>query len=606
MGNGILGGGAPSHTKLSRERRLRMRELATRKLSKAYHLDEIVASVATMQSASSVVEVAKLVLERNENDIDAKYVDFFHEKIPSRMLAESTSLERLDDIIRTQPTDTAVLRTRAVTKVFKNDLTGAVADLTEALTHARSISTQYTAARGRTGLWTKLSSGRELSSSQSCRTDPNTPEDDQPSSLRAQLLFQRAGIYLSLACHSVTTYLTSSKSAAKLRVVSDPAELEVQPEGSHPPTIDHSQDWETRKLTKSYAKRALRDYVSYLDFFEYTTGARADPIDQREQGPSHASPSFELSPTDWNAKCPKGLHIRTLDKADPSRALIPYESEVACSRNGYSMSGSQYPSPSLKVYRISELFAAAPPTDLSPYPVASIEMIKLGSRTCPDHTSNVLPAAGQAEALTFHPLLIEALHSLLLCHSLVQTSTKEHLRHAHMVARLARICDGYPLFLASRSPSRSDWIEVLRRADNWIGLEHPWESLCAPAFLASEPKEQQKEETQEQARQRIRQEAIMESLADERVVDDETYQAAVTSRQRSAETLQGDFPAAERKGDGQDFPICSERAEAIAMWVREVSTDITGSGKSKRQGKKGGLVSKGKLSTAKTILYADT
>ena len=97
-----LGGGGPN-ARLSRERKHRMREHATQKLSHAYHLDEIAASVATMQSASSLEEVAKLVLQRNEHDCDAKYVHFFHEKIPSRALAECTSLQPLDDVIFKSP-----------------------------------------------------------------------------------------------------------------------------------------------------------------------------------------------------------------------------------------------------------------------------------------------------------------------------------------------------------------------------------------------------------------------------------------------------------------------------------------------------------------------
>lgn len=59
-GNGILGGGGAAalglgiggggpNAKLSRERKHRMREQATQKLSRAYKLDEIAASVATMQ-----------------------------------------------------------------------------------------------------------------------------------------------------------------------------------------------------------------------------------------------------------------------------------------------------------------------------------------------------------------------------------------------------------------------------------------------------------------------------------------------------------------------------------------------------------------------------
>ncbi len=86
LGIGSARGGG-GHAKLSRERKHRMREHATQKLSHAYHLDEIASSVATMQSASALEDVAKHVLQRDEQNAEAQYVHFFHEKIPSMGVA---------------------------------------------------------------------------------------------------------------------------------------------------------------------------------------------------------------------------------------------------------------------------------------------------------------------------------------------------------------------------------------------------------------------------------------------------------------------------------------------------------------------------------------
>jgi hypothetical protein len=77
--------------KISRERQFRMYELAVEKLARGYALDEVAASVASMQSASAVEEVAGKVLERakargEEPSRDARYVYFFCEKIPSRYI----------------------------------------------------------------------------------------------------------------------------------------------------------------------------------------------------------------------------------------------------------------------------------------------------------------------------------------------------------------------------------------------------------------------------------------------------------------------------------------------------------------------------------------
>lgn len=612
MGNGLLGGGGAlgiggtPHAKLSRERKHRMRELATQKLSRAYHLDEIAASVATMQSASSIEEVARFVLQRNGSDVDAKYVEFFHEKIPSRMLAECTSLQCLDEIIRVRPADAPVLRTRAVTKIFKEDLLGAAADLTEALAIIRSTETQHKPPQSQMDKLAVLGDAKDLDSVRPVASKiSDAQKDDEPSSLKPQLLFQRAGIYLTLACQSIDSYLDSLKSPAGSTSVAEPPPSTAQPQNSHCSPQTRSQNLEARKATKSHAKRALRDYISFLGFLEYTPGdAVADTV--RQCGPSlgEAESDHKQQP----ATNPIAGRLENLDQCAPeegarSHTLIPSEPKVAGSQNGHAGSRSPLAPTPLKVMPISDLFAAALPTGLPPYPVASEQVMKVGPRHHPSSATDTHAASTHQEAISFHPLLIESLHSLLLCHSLAQTSPKEHLRHAHMVARLTRICNGYPIFLAARSPSRSDWVEVIRRADNWIGLEQSWESLCAPSSQTIESKE----ETDAEARERIRQEAIMESLADERVYNDTTFQAAVASRERRVENIQENvhFPVGNGKvtrrlteEDKGNFPICSDRAEAIAMWVRDAPISTTGSGKSKRRRKKGGLDTEIALSTA--------
>ncbi|KAI4125276.1 MAG: hypothetical protein LQ338_004348 [Usnochroma carphineum] len=455
------------------------------------------------------------------------------------MLAVSTSLECLDDIIHGRPTDIALL--------LKDDLTGAAADLTESLAITRSIANQYRALLTQTGFLTEDSRVHALNSSRGCHTDSNVQQDNQLSSLESQLLFQRAGVYLALACQGISSYLDSLKPPTKAHVVSESARYHAQPHGTLPSAQVRSQGLEARKLTRLYVKRALRDYVNFLSFFEYTPGTPADVVKHYE----HRSGEVTARPGQPGTT-PKGKNLenanrRTLDEASPSCTMMSYELEAGNSQSGCAASGARSVSPPLNVFRTLNFFAATPPTDLPPYPITSREIVKVGSRHCLDSTSDVLSA--DKNALTFHPLFIESLHSLSLCHSLVQTSPKDHLRHVHMVARLTRICDGYPIFLAARSLSRSDWVEVARQADNWIGLEQSWDSLCAPAALAKEQKEHQKEETQAQARERIRQQAIMGSLADERVIDDTTFQSAVASRQRRAQTSGGNLHPAEQGGD---------------------------------------------------------
>ncbi|KAL8871340.1 MAG: hypothetical protein Q9174_002803 [Haloplaca sp. 1 TL-2023] len=582
FGLGFVG---PSHVKLSRERKHRMRELATQKLSRAYQLDEIAASVATMQSTSSLEEVAKIVLQRNPNNSDAKYVHFFHEKIPSRMLDESTSLEPLNDLIHHRPTDSVLLRTRAVTKIFKHDLRGAAEDLTESLAMARYIASQR---RKRQSLESSNSLAPAENAARYPRDGPpgsTRSGEEQPDSLEPQLLFQRGGVYLTLACEGISSSLQGKELQGPL---CKETELSQSPCFS-----EQLPRHEVQKSVKMYAKRALRDYVNFLSFFEYTSGLSTENFHTNVLSGSeeHSPKRGALSQAGGLPRFSGGDASEELRSSD---AVSPYKIKIGDSSCSHGYAGQySHPQPP-KSIPVSMLFSSTPPTDLSPYPVTSQELVKAGSKQSAtrsnEHLDHELFSQQSREAITYHPLLTESLHALLLCHTLAQTSPKELLRHAHMVARLVRLCDGYPIFLAARSPSRADWIDVIRQTDNWIGLEHPWESLCAPPPPPGSSKDRG-QQSQQQAQESRWHEAVMESLADERVQDEESFQAAVTAREKRAKDLEKVGPAttgskAWARRESTEYAIGTERAEAIARWVLEAPNSIPGSGRAKRGKKK--------------------
>lgn len=598
LGLGVARGG--SNSKLSRERTFRMRELATQKLSRAYHLDEIAASVATMQSASSLEEVAKFVLQRSMNDSDAKYVHFFHEKIPSRMLAQCTDLRPLDEIIQDRPAEGALLRTRGVLKIFKGDFVGAVRDLTDGLAICRYMMAQHKSGRDQLEL---IRSTRGLERNNGSRHNSSDEvkieEEDQPSSLETQLLFQRAGVYLTLACQNVRSSLDGVDPAPS--AMQNPAESYVEPEAHR---ISIAQDGQSRrldarKLVKANAKRALRDYMKFLSNFEYTPGLAAESalgFHYKANAFANANSEEKGIPTmkllEISGNCCLG---------DPNLAdsLIPsghsdshHQGKAEVLRNGVSCPADPLP----EVYPVSALFSSSPPSNLPLFPPsqALISRTQSPQPQLYDQLASVTAEIRSRESVTYHPLLVDALHSLLLCHSLLQTSSKEHLRHAYMVARLVRVSDGCPIFLAARSPSRADWIEVLRRNNNWIGLQPSWETLCTPTPLPGHGGATNVEETEEKVRERHRQEAIMEALADERVHDEASFQATVAARERLAEEQRREDPdqAEDRPQKWaqeceKDYPICTERAEAVARWVREAPQVIEGLGREKKDAKKG-------------------
>lgn len=99
---GNMGGGR--NVAMSAMRVHRLRALAVQKLAAAYKADEIASSVMVMQGGSVFDDIAERVLRHgtsflvaytlflserviDPNDADAKYVHFFHEKIPSRYVS---------------------------------------------------------------------------------------------------------------------------------------------------------------------------------------------------------------------------------------------------------------------------------------------------------------------------------------------------------------------------------------------------------------------------------------------------------------------------------------------------------------------------------------
>lgn len=499
LGIGTRGGG---NAKLSRERKHRMREHATQKLAQAYRLCEISTSVTTMQATSALEDVAQHVIQRDALNMDAKYVHFFHEKIPSRALAESTTLDSLNDIIRHNPTEASTYRTRGVLRVFKDDHDGAIKDFTDGLAVFRLYHPQHENEQRDVILARDAAKlGREWS-----KGEAKVDEKDQPSSLELQFLFHRGNTYLAMACQHIEAALHGGSGRDQGSTIDG-----VQP------TLDPQEKEaararaEARKYVRTLAKRALRDYLGFLSHLDYTPGLSAEyteaflhKVSGMKNGNGHRSRSERL--LDIDAHSHTGL----------SDALVKYERKSQAN-------GTMSEIPKSKIHRLNALFAAVPPADLPTFPSDPS-----GANTYPGFN---LPEF--SEGATYHPLLTDVLHSLLLCHCLIQTSVKEHLRHAHMVARVIRVSDGYPVFHSARSPARADWIEISRLSGNWLNFDQSWDKLCDPP--ASAPPKDQPEETAEQRKELLKRHAIEAALGDDRVMDEASFQRSVKVRQMVAE-----------------------------------------------------------------------
>ncbi|KAK4949720.1 hypothetical protein LTR10_011562 [Elasticomyces elasticus] len=590
LGLGSSRGGG--NAKLSRERKHRMREHATQKLSHAYRLDEIASSVAVMQSASALEDVAKHVLQRNEQDPDAEYVHFFHEKIPSMCMAQHTDLNTLSDVIRQRPTEAATYRTRAVARVFKDDLEGAAVDCTDGLKTFRLYHPQQPDQQ-RDLILAKDAAKMD----RDYRSDGRVEEKDQPSSLEPQLLFQRGNAYLTLACDNIGRALQSNLKGGRCH---DGAAHNGDSTPEAPTDLEKEQardGADARKVVRTFAKRALRDYVSFLSHFDYTPGlsteyteAFLEKVSSTNFGNGRRSRSERL--LDLDAHSGSGL----------SEALVKYQGQKDRQDNRPL---PQTPKPA--IYTLNTLFAAMPPADLPPYPSQPGTRIDTNGFSLPDFS----------EAVTYHPLLTDVLHSLLLCHCLIQTSMKEHSRHAYMAARIARVCDGYPVFLAARSPARADWVEVLRRSKNWLGLSASWEDLCSPAPLPGQngnhmPKPLKKDVTngklieqasadgettiQEEMRASLKAREMKAARREEEEARKEYCRAKMPENGMNGNNLDTNASARKSKRwaqeDGREYPVTTERADAIVRWIMEApppSSSDGGSRPKKRSAAKGKL-----------------
>lgn len=598
FGNGTSRGQGPGggNAKLSRERKHRMREQAVQKLAKAYCFDEISCSVATMQASSLLEDVAQHVLQRNASHVDASYVNFFHEKIPSRQLAEYTSLTQLDNIIAERHMEAEPLRTRATVKMFMEDYQGAIQDLTTALQVCRTIQGMHKAGRQQLQLASEVAA--EVKRNGHRRGEVRVDEEDQPSSLEAQLLFHRAGAYLSLACQNI-------KASLPERIIIKSSNGTPRSNGNHNGIDEHTTadvlsnadnpeeegscklQLEARKVVKVSAKRALRDYTAFLVNLDYTPGLDAELTDAFLRQANLAASRYQVSKA-RNGRQDTG-HGGNMNNRNghTSEALVPRP--LQSSHRQERVNGST----SLPVHQVSDLFSCTPLSSLSQNLhgstalMTSIDIAKGQQATGASGRSNF------REAVTYHPLMTDALHSLLLCHCLMQTSPKELQRHADMVARLTRITDGFPVFQTSRSPSRSDWVEILCRctgSPSFIRLSQSWDALCAP--LASPGAQNhganERKETEAERKERLKQQAIIEALEDDRVHDEDSFQKAVEARQRrqqeEANPANGNGAAGNSAASiRHDDSIGSDRAQNISRWILEAPATVAGSGGKKKK-----------------------
>ncbi|KAJ3509080.1 hypothetical protein NLJ89_g5407 [Agrocybe chaxingu] len=416
----------------------RLRVLAVQKLAEAYKYDEIASSVMVMQGGSVFDDVAERVLKTDHHDADAKYVHFFHEKIPSRQLAESTTTRVLDELIALHPQRLHYYRTRGIVHCFRDEFTQATKDFTYALKEARAVRKAHMAHRNngsQSESRTSKHSKRRKGSSAN-RTNGQAPPDgtsamengldssdgepllkhpsvldDAPEPIEPQLLFLRGAAYLQQAVYLV-------ENGAELRLC----------------------------------------YIENGKYGGTEIGNPDGPLGKRD-GKKLAAYMEALGEKPFR-ECITQLLRKSL--RDHEKFLAHFDS---------------LESPN-----------AMPDGDLAfqtEYAFLLSESIRPGNH------NNMPPPMTDAPAMftTYHPLLVESMFSVLIC----QLMLADFANLLPAFIRTALVVDGlegYPIFLPPRSMSQAEFIEVLERlAGGWkVGIQpHSLSAQRGKARLAIEP-----------------------------------------------------------------------------------------------------------------------
>ncbi|KAF7312387.1 CRAL-TRIO-N domain-containing protein [Mycena indigotica] len=463
----------------------RLRALAVQKLAAAYRADEIASSVMVMQGGTVFDDLAERVLKVDPNDPDARYVHFFHEKIPSRQLAEFTTTQVLDELIQRQPQKLEYYRTRGIVHSFRDEFSLATKDFTHALKEARAIRkakvshhhnysapTQNGKANGAKGSKKRKGgskskvqpvpdeetgdAGGEGESDDALLPHPSVLPD-APTPLEPQLLFLRGATYLQQAIHIIESAILKLEGVYKFPATS--------PGGSSVNGVD------------------LR--LSLLEGSVYGGVEIGNP-----EGPLGCSSGKKVQAYreifgvaengEWNTV--NGEREKTRDQIiglvrksirDHERFLAHFDSINAVAQLQFGIDKTI-------VEKVEYAFKVA-------------EAVRPGTQTPPTPLSQQgqLPYSESDYELpttftTYHPLLVEAHFSILLCYLLLGDFTTMLPTFVN-TAKIIDGLEGYPVFLPPRSLAQAEFLEVLDR------LAASWKTgIAAYSVPESPPKQKEK------------------------------------------------------------------------------------------------------------------
>jgi hypothetical protein len=494
---GETGGGR--NVAMSAMRIHRLRALAVQKLAAAYRADEIASSVMVMQGGSVFEDIAERVLKfgasadpfrrfprpsqtshTDPNDADAKYVHFFHEKIPSRFvvpylrplrgvyllgerrqLAECTTTRVLDELIEAFPQRLELFRTRGIVRTFRDEYGAAVKDFTHALKEARALrkarsfhrngSRSTSSSKGK-GDKRKAGGKKKLNG----QAPPNgTSEVDgygdgseaealpihpsvlpgAPEPIEPQLLFLRGATYLQNAIYLIEEKILKLEGIRKRISAEGAAELRLcYIQNGHYGGVEIGNPDGPLGRTDGPKLQAYRGVLADSAFREQIGTLLKKSIRDQERFLAHFDALETPAP-------PSGSSDGDDDDEDDGGTSNIYNNT---STNDV-------------VERAAYAFLLA-------------EALRPGAHGTPP------PPAPAPDApvlfTTYHPLLVESHFSVLLATLMLGDFTallRAFLRAATVIDGL----EGYPVFLPPRSMAQAEFVETLERlAGGWrVGVQ---------------------------------------------------------------------------------------------------------------------------------------
>ncbi|KAG8869580.1 hypothetical protein FRB97_001023 [Tulasnella sp. 331] len=442
-GEVLSGGRTPA---MSATRAHKLRVLAVHKVADAYRIDEIIASVMVMQGASALDDLAERVLKTEPRNADAKYVHFFHEKIPVRQLIQYSSLSVLDELILEYPRQLAYYRTRAILQAARDEFPAAIRDFTHALHEVRASRSARTPTADKADKGGKKGKRDPNHHNHKAGTNPKAADTQvtifkhhpstlpqAPQALEMQLVFLRGIAQLHHALFLIEDAVWKLERVHKVPATDGPdMRLSYIPDGKHG-GIEIGNPTRGLLGPRNGSKfKAYRQTLNPAAFQDQVHTVLGKSLKDHERFISHFD-SFEYEkPPVYSAQFPSATAYNDTETTDVRSKNMAQRIEAA--------------------YKVAD--AHRPGQD--------------GGGPSPKGGD---PTTGPF--MTYHPFIAEAHFCQVMCHLLLGDMYMT-LMSLEKAARVIDALDGTPVFANSRSLIHADFMEVLERlSKSWANGVKP-------------------------------------------------------------------------------------------------------------------------------------